>query len=252
MNAIYAWHQQSNEGLDWWNALMWMASVKWAKRHFDSVALMASDSHRQQLDNLDIHFDEYHRIEVIDQRVSHVYEIPKLLALRDIKAPTLFIDHDAFIRRPLDKRVEAAQTIAEFRYLVNDWQRELNDSMTKPRLCNPTSAVCTGILGGNDVGQLNAFAKKSLESIAVNAAWASGLSGYQVSTVIGEVAAGTELSGMECLCNDTIASYRANGFIHIAGGKRDAGRMAMLAHKLQLDFPTETANLWTLYSALTE
>jgi len=241
--AVFAWVQQPGKTLSLWDTLFWGAAVHHAARHFEDVVLLADDKSTALLSGFyELPFTETIPLKPIREELRHIYELPKLMACVEMahrNTPFLCIDYDAFCRKRLPKHVLEAGTTAEYRYEPRKWQQELNALLPRPRFPQVDKAACTGILGGNNLDLLSKEANLSIECAnhPDNRPYMEKQGGYQLATVLGEAVAG----GFPDLCPmfaeaDQESYYKA-GFMHIAGGKKDAGKVAQAAMHVQYDFP---------------
>ena len=253
--AVFAWDGRNPCNLSIWQLFFWTAAVHHAAKHFDEIILMANPAVQSLLlDKYELPFTDWLLIPTIPDEVKHVYEIPKLLAcaaFAESGVPFLTIDYDAFIRKPLPKEYLSAPVVAEFLYDARLWQRELNSAMPIPRLPEPRSCCCTGILGGNDTYLIGEIATRSIEAAYQpdNSRWLRTQDGYRCATVLGEMAFGTEAEVTPLMPNASAEDYRKSGFIHVAGAKTDAGKVAQTVIRLQYDFPNELRRTAMIYDS---
>lgn len=266
--AAFCWKAKA-QTISWSHTALWGLSVHWARRWFSNVVFYGDDSaHRLFVDGLQLPFERVHLLPEIPDDLAHVYDLPKLHALRSAVqeyGPTLHLDHDCHFRRKPSGAILSAPFAAEYRYTETDQPvllrqvREFNANLPEP-LPEPRLGLASGIMGGGDVDGIAALCMESIER-ATSPANREAFSaqepgaGYWKSVLIGEMACGNRWPDAECILADgggTEDDRRRIGYHHVAGGKKDAGMLAVMDNLFRDDFPQERAELFQRWNKLIE
>jgi hypothetical protein len=247
MIALYSWkYRQGTFSLS--NSRIWTASVHYALRAGMRPVLVADEvGVRYLADGLKLPFAEVLPLPAIPDELVHVYDLTKLTALQIIAErgePVIHVDHDAFIRRPLPKRILEAPYAAEFRYRPSQDAASLHGSLPVPRFAGdlPTGLMA-GIMGGNATERIVAVCRESLR-VALDQRNRRMLvqepNGFLLSTIFGELAFGEAFPDAEELLPrgpSVQEDYYKVGYMHAAGLKKDAGTRCEMLEFFKADMP---------------
>lgn len=245
MIALFSWKRPAPLTLD----ECWLATgaVHYARRSGMDTILATDDAGREMLcDRLALPFDEVLPLAPIPDELVHVRDLTKLMAFRDVLMggkPVVHVDFDAFLMKPLPTDLLAASFFCEYHYPTKGFVRRINSDMPQPRFSEvPANCAASGVFGGCDVTGMMAVTQESIASalhpdnreVFVNA------NGYQASIVIGEAAFGAAFPSSPVMLahgNRLIGEYQALGYVHLAGNKANADKMAKAAALVRRDFP---------------
>jgi hypothetical protein len=260
MTAVFSWKSKA-QTISWPHAALWGLSVHWARRWFPNVVFYGDESaHRLFVDGLQLPFERVHLLPEIPDDLAHIYNLPKLNALRaavNEYGPTLHLDHDCHFRRAPSAAILAAPFAAEYRYTESDQPvlfrqvREFNATLPEP-LPEPRLALACGIMGGSDAEGIAEFCTASIGSATspknreAFAAQEPG-AGYWKGVMIEEMACGSRWpDAVTILATGGGAEddRRRIGYHHLAGGKKDSGMLAVMDNLFRDDFSEDRARLF--------
>lgn len=221
---------------------MWCGAVHWARKWFQDVTIYTDDEGGDLLyRKLGLPFNWVLPLQPLpDPRLARIYELPKLEAVKDhiesTGRPCLHIDHDLYMRKcpPLDAPLLCEQIM------------EPKEEVTAVHATIPLKrmAVCgkrcsTALFGGTDTAALLAYTTDSLRVAFApeNREFLCGTNGYVASSYLGEAAAFSDFG------NRITALPSRRHFVHLGGGKANAGLVAQGMAWVKDDWPEEYAKL---------
>lgn len=164
--------------------LSWVLSVETAKKHYPRTSLVTDDAGARLLvDELGLEFDCVStELNALDNRDAGFWALGKLYAYRLQTEPFVHIDSDAFLWKPLPDELTSAPVFAQNPELFGsestyfperlECALSLGGSLWLPAEWVWYRAAglkqrgeCCGILGGQDVGFINHYARQAIRLI---------------------------------------------------------------------------------------
>jgi hypothetical protein len=164
--------------------LAWVLSVATARRHFATTALVTDDAGARMLvDHLRLPFDHVSTaLNVLDGEDPKWWCLGKLYAYRMQTEPFVHIDNDCFLWKPLPRRMLAADVLAQSpEYFAWDGRTYYRPEQLAPLIdaehgwlpdelawfmsLRGGTAVCCGVLGGNRLDFIGAYADNAIRMV---------------------------------------------------------------------------------------
>ena len=166
------------------------------------------------------------------------------------------MDFDVFLGQPLPAHLLAAAFCGEFWYATRPFLARVNDSLIVSRhQPPPLRCLAGGIMGGNDIAGILAVCDESIRIALLpeNRPALCAANGYQASVLLGEAAFGAAFPAAAILFPrgfaSTLTDYRALGYIHVAGHKTSAAKMAAATDEVRRDFPQDFMEVFLRWRA---
>lgn len=255
-HAVFSWKRHGR--LTLLESCLWRASAEYARRSGLSTVFVGDQPAREAMSALGVPFDWVLDLPPIPDELESVRDLVKLTALKISLlnlGPSVHVDFDAFLGKPLPDRVLEATCCGEYFYPLPPFVADLQARMPVPLLKSPTQGLAAGIMGGCDVSGLLSAIDESLRVglLPENRAALTGpdTNGYQSSVLIGEAAFAHAFPAAEQLLQrgpHFREDYEALCYVHVAGRKFEAKPLECAVEDVfRNDFPqafSETVARW--------